>query len=281
MLGNYLIGLREGVEAALIVSILLGYLSSTGRSGMQQHVWRGVGVAVLFSIGIASTLQVISSELSDRVEPVFTGAMSLVAVGFVTWMVFWMKRAARTIASDLRSRLDAAAVGGSMVAVSGMAFAAVAREGSETAVFFWAAAHAAGQQTAAFVGLLLGLATAVVFGWAVYRSTRHVSMRTLFHVTGIMLVFVAAGVLSYAVSEWQEVGLLPGAGNVVLDLSRWLPENSVAGVLASGLLNLHATTTALQVAAYLAYVAAVLPLLLRKRPTTTAPAAPDPAHVSA
>jgi high-affinity iron transporter len=265
VIGNYLIGLREGVEAALIVSILLGYLSSTGRTELQHHVWRGVGVAVLFSIGIASTLQVISSELSDRVEPVFTGAMSLVAVAFVTWMVFWMKRTARTIGADLRGRLDAAALGGSMVAVSGMAFAAVAREGSETAVFFWAAARAAGQQGAALVGLLLGLSTAVAFGWAVYRSTRRVNMHKLFKVTGIMLVFVAAGVMSYAVSEWQEVNLLPGAGNVVLDLSRWLPEGSVAGVLASGLFNLHARTTGLQAAAYLTYLLAVLPLLLRPR----------------
>lgn len=279
MIGNYLIGLREGVEAALIVSILLAYLAATGRTSLQSHVWRGVGVAVLFSIGIASTLQVISAELSEQVEPLFTGVMSVVAVGFVTWMVFWMKRTARTIAADLRSRLDAAAVGGSVVAVAGMAFAAVAREGTETAVFFWAAARAAGQQGPALVGLVLGLATAVVFGWVLYRSTRRVNLHRLFKVTGVMLVFVAAGVLSYGVHEFQEMGVMPGGDAVVLDLTQWIPEGSVAAVLASGLFNLHAQTTALQVAAYLGYVAAVLPLLLRTRTSQQQPT-PAPSTVS-
>ena len=156
---------------------------------------------------------------------------------------------------------------------SAVAFAAVAREGAETAIFFWAAAHATGQELAALTGLLLGLATAVVIGWMVLRSTRRVDMHRLFKVTGIALVFIAAGVLSYGIAEWQEVGLLPGHDAVVLDLTAWLPEGSIASILAAGLLNLGAVTTALQVTAYAAYAVVVLYLILRPRSAASDPAA--------
>lgn len=274
MLGNYLIGLREGVEAALIVSILLGYLRRSGRAHLTRAVWRGVAAALVFSIAVATVLQVVSTELSESLEPVFAGAMSFVAVTFVTWMIFWMKRTARTISEDLRAKLDHAASVGRAGAVMAVAFIAVAREGGETAIFFWAAAHAAGQQGAALVGLVLGLGTAVVVGWMVLRSTRRVNMHTLFKVTGIALVFIAAGVLSYGIAEWQEVGLLPGGSDVVLDLRAWLPEGSLAAVLAAGLFNLSAQTTALQVVAYVLYASIVLYLILRPRPAASAPARP-------
>jgi high-affinity iron transporter len=263
MLGNYMIGLREGMEAALIVSILLGYLATTGRSHLMRHVWSGVISAVVFSCAIAAGLQLVSGELGERLQEVFAGAMSFIAVGIVTWMIFWMKRSARTISADLKSKLDDAAIIGSTAAVAGMAFAAVAREGVETSVFFWAAAHAAGNQLASLVGLMLGLLTASAVGWVVYRSAKRVDLHRLFLVTGVSLVFIAAGVLSYVIHEWQDVGLLPGGETVVLDLRAWLPEGSVLAVLAGGLLNLSAETTLLQVTCYWLFVVTVLVMLLR------------------
>lgn len=272
MFANFLIGLREGVEAALIVSILVTYLVRTDRREHIRTVWSGVGAAVVFSIALAMGLENLSADMNERLEPIFAGTISLIAVAFVTWMIFWMRRSARTLSSELRGKLDVALGTGAGFAVAGMAFAAVAREGTETAIFFWAAAHASGQQAAALVGLVLGLAVACVIGWLVYRSTVRVSLSRLFTVTGVLLVFVAAGVLSYGIHEFQEIGLLPGEDAVILDLSRWLTEGSLLTTLAAGVLNLHAKTTALQAIAYGAYAASICFALYRPTRPVEAPA---------
>lgn len=265
MFSNYLIGLREGIEAALVVSILLTYLVRTDRKPLIRFVWYGVGAAILVSILIAVGLETISGELSETLEPIFAGTVSFVAVGFVTWMIFWMKRSARTISSDLRNQLDNAAVSGGAIAVAAMAFVAVLREGAETAIFFWAAAHATGNSVASVVGLVLGLGTAVIVGWVFYRSTSTINLSKFFKVTSILLVFVAAGVLSYGIHEFQEVGWLPGEANVLLDLSGVLVEGTFLATLVAGLFNLKPTTTALQVIGYVGYSVTVLYFLLRNK----------------
>lgn len=265
MFSNYLIGLREGIEAALVVSILLTYLVRTERKPLIRFVWYGVGTAVLASILIAVGLETISGELSETLEPIFAGVVSFVAVGFVTWMIFWMKRSARTISSDLRNQLDNAAVSGGAIAVAAMAFVAVLREGAETAIFFWAAAHATGNSVASVVGLVLGLGTAVIVGWVFYRSTSTINLSKFFKVTSILLVFVAAGVLSYGIHEFQEVGWLPGEANVLLDLSGVLVEGTFLATLVAGLFNLKPTTTTLQVIGYVGYSVTVLYFLLRNK----------------
>lgn len=265
MFSNYLIGLREGIEAALVVSILLTYLVRTDRKPLIRFVWYGVGTAVLVSILIAVGLETISSELSETLEPIFAGIVSFVAVGFVTWMIFWMKRSARTISSDLRNQLDNAAISGGAIAVAAMAFVAVLREGAETAIFFWAAAHATGNSFASVVGLILGLGTAVIVGWVFYRSTSTINLSKFFKVTSILLVFVAAGVLSYGIHEFQEVGWLPGEANVLLDLSGVLVEGTFLATLVAGLFNLKPTTTTLQVIGYVGYSVTVLYFLLRNK----------------
>ncbi len=276
MIGNYLIGFREGIEAALIVSILVTYLVRTQRQALIRHVWAGVLSAIIVSAGVAGLLQVISSDLSDHAEPIFAGTMSFLAVVFVTWMIFWMKRTARTIAHDLRSRLDIAAGTGGALAVASMAFFAVVREGAETAVFFWAAAHATGHQTVALIGLLLGLVTAVFVGYLVFKSSAKINMRTLFKVTGVALVFVAAGVLSYGIAEFQEVGLLPFGTQIALDLSAYLPDGSIQATLAAGLFNLKPLTSVLQAVAYVVYTVIVMTLVLRPAGTSVTPnVAPD------
>jgi len=267
MLSNYLIGLREGIEAALVVSILLTYLVRTNRHSLIRFVWYGVGSALVASILIAVGLETISSELSETLEPIFAGFVSFIAVGFVTWMIFWMKRSARTISSDLRNQLDNAAVSGGAIAVAAMAFVAVLREGAETAIFFWAAAHATGNSVASVVGLVLGLGTAVIVGWIFYRSTSTINLSKFFKVTSILLVFVAAGVLSYGIHEFQEVGWLPGEDNVLLDLSGVLVEGTFFATLVAGLFNLKPTTTTLQVIGYVSYSVTVLYFLLKNKVT--------------
>jgi high-affinity iron transporter len=271
MFSNYLIGLREGIEAALVVSILLTYLVRTNRNPLIRFVWYGVAAAVVASIFIAVGLESISGELSETLEPIFAGTVSFVAVGFVTWMIFWMKRSAKTISSDLRNQLDSAAVSGGAIAVAAMALVAVLREGAETAIFFWAAAHATGNSLASVVGLVLGLGTAVIVGWIFYRSASTINLSKFFKITSILLVFVAAGVLSYGIHEFQEVGWLPGDGNVLIDLSGVLIEGSFLATLAAGLLNLKPTTTTLQVIGYAIYSITVLYFLLRNKVAPTSP----------
>ena len=272
MFGNYLIGLREGIEAALVVSILITYLVRTNRNALIRFVWFGVAAAALFSILIAVGLETVSGDLSGKLEPIFAGVVSFVAVGFVTWMIFWMKRSARTISSDLRHRLDDAAITGGALAVAAMSFVAVLREGAETAIFFWAAAHATGNSLAAVGGLVLGLATAVIVGWLFYRSTSTINLSKFFKITSILLVFVAAGVLSYGIHEFQEISWLPGEANVLIDLSGVLVEGSFLATLVAGLFNLKPTTTTLQVIGYAFYSIAVLYFLLRSKIEPTRPA---------
>ena len=273
MLGNYLIGLREGLEAALVVSILVTYLVRTSRQQFIRFVTYGVISAIVVSIIVGTILQLIEDSLSSKVEPIFAGTISFLAVGFVTWMIFWMKKSARTISGDLRGRLDVAVVAGSGLAVAGMAFAAVAREGAETAVFFWAAAHASGHEWISLAGLLLGLLTATALGVAFYRSTIKLNLSTFFKVTGVLLTVVAAGVLAAGIHEFQEIGWIPGGSHVVLDLTSQLPEGSALATVMSGLFNLTAQTTALQAVAWFAYIVVVLALFLAKPATPELPSA--------
>ncbi len=263
MLGNYLIGLREGLEAALVVSILLVYLTRTDRVSMRRWVFFGVASAIVASILVALILETISQDLSATAEPAFAGIVSFAAVAFVTWMIFWMRRSARTISTDLRHQLDDAALGGGHIAVAAMAFVAVIREGAETAVFFWAASQASGNTVVSTFGLVLGLATAVALGWAIYRSSASINLPKFFRITGILLVFVAAGVLSYGIAEFQEIGWLPGEDDVLVNLSGVMTEGSLVQTLIGGIFNIKATTSVLQALAWMTYSIVVLFLFLR------------------
>jgi len=280
VLGNYLIGLREGLEAALVVSILIAYLVRTGRRDRVPMVWAGVGVAVALSVGVGAVLQFTSASLSFQGQERFGGLMSLVAVAFVTWMIFWMRRASRTIAAELRGRLDAAiAVGG--VAVVLMAFVAVAREGLETSVFFWAAAQAAGSTLSPVLGFTLGLVTAVALGVGLYVSAIRLNLGRFFSVTGFLLIFVAAGVLSYGIHDLQEAGDLPGLTTLAFDVTAQVPPSSWYGTLLKGMFNFSPRTTVLEAVAWVAYVVPCLVLFLRRPrtpvPTPASPAASAPA----
>ncbi len=272
MLGNLLIGLREGLEAALVVSILVAFLVRTDRRDALPKVWLGVGIAVAVSVGVTLVLTLTQQALTFEAQETFGGVLSIVAVGFVTWMIFWMKRAARSISAELRGRMeDALAMGSGAVVV--MAALAVGREGLETAVFFFAAAQAAGETTQPLIGFTAGIAIAIVIAYAIFKGAVSLDLGRFFSVTGVLLVFVAAGILAYGVHDLQEAGIVPGLSTLAFDVSTAVPPDSWYGVLLKGIFNFSPATTVAEAIVWVAYVAVVLTLFLkpaRRRATTPA-----------
>ena len=276
MLGNGLIGLREGLEASLVVSILVAFLVRTGRRRELPRVWTGVGLAVALSVGVTLALILAEQALTFTAQEIFGGTLSIVAVGFVTWMIFWMRRAGRGIAGELQGGLEKALAMGP-VAVVVMAALAVGREGLETAVFFFAAVQAAGQTAGPLVGFSVGIAVSVLLAWLIYRGALRLDLGRFFTVTGVLLVFVAAGILAYGVHDLQEAGVLPGLTTLAFDVSTTVPAESWYGTLLKGIFNFSPRTTVLEAAAWVLYVVPVLTLFLR-RPRRPRPApAPSPA----
>ena len=269
MFANFLIGLREGLEAALIVAILVAYLVKLDQRSQLSRIWTGVGAALGLSVLVTVLLVLTGSALEPRAEQLFAGTMSLLAVGLITWMIFWMAVHARSLTSHLHGEVDKALVSSSW-ALGVVAFVAVAREGLETALFVWAAAQSSATATAPFIGALLGLAVAVALGFLLYRGALKVDLRRLFLWTGIALIIVAAGVLMYAVHELQEAGVLPGEESVAFDVSSAVPKESWYGSLLAAIFNFRAVTSWLMVVAWFAYViptmAYFLVLVNRKSP---------------
>jgi high-affinity iron transporter len=274
MFGNFLIGLREGLEATLVVSILVAFLVKTDRRALLRYVWIGVAAAVALSVTFGAVLQYTSTTLLRTFESreIFGGVTSIVAVGLVTWMIFWMRRAARHIRADLTGRLETALAIGT-VAVVAMAFVAVFREGLETALFFWASAQAAGRTATPLTGFLLGLGTAVALGWLLYRSAVRINLARFFTWTGAGLVLVAAGVLSYGVHDLQEGGVLPGLQTLAFDVSGAVPPGSWYGTLLKGVFNFSPQTSVLEAVVWVAYVVPVLLAFLWPSSAKAAPAA--------
>ena len=271
MLGNFLIGLREGLEAALVVSILVAFLVRTDRRHVLPKVWLGVGIAVAISVGVTLVLALTQQALTFEAQEALGGSLSIIAVGFVTWMIFWMRRTARTISGDLRGRLeDAIKLGTTAVVV--MAALAVGREGLETALFFFTAAQAAGETAQPLVGFLLGIAVAVILAYLLYRGAVKINLSRFFMITGALLIFVAAGILAYGVHDLQEAGILPGLNTLAFDVSEAIPPDSWYGVLLKGVFNFSPQTTVLEAVVWVLYVAVVLTLFLRpQRAKTPAP----------
>lgn len=269
MLANYLIGLREGLEATLVVSILVAYLVKTGHRDRLGPVWLGVGSAVVLSIGVGALLTFTSSSLSFTAQERFGGIMSLVAVGFVTWMIFWMRRTARFLKTELHGKLDAALLMGTL-ALTVTAFVAVAREGLETSLFLWAAAQSTGSGPTPIAGASLGILTAVVLGYLLYRRAVSINLARFFTWTGAGLIIVAAGVLAYGVHDLQEAGDLPGLTSLAFDVSSAIPPDSWYGAVLKGVFNFSPATTWLEAAAWLLYVVPVMVLFFRPAPAPRA-----------
>ncbi|MCB8907579.1 MULTISPECIES: iron uptake transporter permease EfeU [unclassified Streptomyces] len=262
MFGNYLIGLREGLEASLVVCILIAYLVKTGRRDALKPIWIGIGVAVGVALAFGAGLEFGSQELTFEAQELLGGSLSIVAVVLVTWMVFWMRRTARHLRAELHGKLDAALRMGTGALVA-TAFLAVGREGLETALFVWASVRASSDGTfAPLAGVLLGLLTAVLLGWLFYRGALKINLAKFFTWTGGMLVVVAAGVLAYGVHDLQEARFLDGLANKAFDISATIPPDSWYGTLLKGVFNFQPNPTVLQVTVWALYLVPTLALFL-------------------
>jgi high-affinity iron transporter len=262
VISNYLIGLREGLEAALIVSILIAYLVKTDRRNLVPRIWLGVGVAVALSVVIGAALTFGTRSLTFTAQEAIGGIMSILAVALVTWMIFWMASNARQLKGELHARVDKAAAVGVWGIVL-VAFLAVAREGIETALFIWAAARSADQGVTPLVGALLGIATAVALGYLIYRGALRLNLAKFFTWTGAALIIVAAGVLAYGIHDLQEAGILPGLNNLAFDVSETIVPGTWYAALLKGTINFSPAMTVLEVIAWSSYVAIVMTLFVR------------------
>lgn len=277
LVSNALIGLREGLEAALVVVILVAFLVKTDRRWALRYVWLGVITAVVLSAGLAALLTFGTRQLSFETQELIGGSASILAVAFVTAMVFWMKSAARTISGELKGKLDQALDLGPL-AVALVGFLGVGREGLETAIFFYATTEAAGAgENQPLIGWLIGLGAAIALGWLIYRGAIQINLGRFFKWTGIALILVAAGILAYGIHDLQEAQFLPGLNTLAFDVSGVIRPDSWYATLLKGIFNFTPATTVLQAIAWVLYVAIVLTLFLRP---AKAPSAPKPATAS-
>ncbi|HYG72560.1 MAG TPA: iron uptake transporter permease EfeU [Actinomycetota bacterium] len=276
----FIIALREGIEAALIVSILLAYLKQLQRTDRSKLVWWGTVLALAVSIAAGTLIFVVGGEFEGTAEQVFEGLVTLSAVVVLTWMIFWMRRQGARIKSELQEKVDTALVAGGF-ALAALAFFAVLREGIETALFIFAAAEGtaveAGGIGGQLIGAALGLGLATVLGILLYRGGIRLNLRTFFRVTGAALIVIAAGLFAYSIHELQEAGWFPVLEAHAFDLSATLPDDSGVGAVLRGLVGYNADPTVLEVASWLAYLVVIGALYLRPATIATRTTASSPA----
>lgn len=270
-LANLLIALREGLEASLVIGILVAYLVKAGRRDVLPSLWAGVGIAVLVPLGIGAMLTWGPKTLTFQAQEIIGGVLSLVACALVTWMIFWMGRHSRELRNDLESSMQRSlAAGSSGWGIVWLAALAVGREGVETALFIWATVRSSIETNvlATSAGVLVGLALAIGLGWVVSRGARRINMRLFFSVTGYFLILVTAGICAYGVGDLQEAGVLPGLMNHAWDFSGHLPETSSPlfwlYTLGQSVFQVNLQPTVLQVVAWIAYFVPIFLLFTRE-----------------
>lgn len=285
-----LTGLREGVEAALIVSIILAYLAKTGNQRHFGKIWLGTGLAIAVSVAVGLVLFVTIGGFEEPAEQIFEGFAMLTAAGVVTWMLFWMRRTSANIKGTLQAGVDRALVEGGIFGLAVLAFTAVIREGIETALFLMGQATAAGTQASStLVGAIIGLVIAIAIGYGLYRGARVVNLRTFFSWTGIALIFIAAGLLSHGIHEFIEAGWITFGTGTAFDISGILPHeaepgNGVLGIIGSilrALVGYTSTPEWITFAAWLAYIVVVLYLYTRPLRPAQGRATPERTPVGA
>ncbi|HTU94327.1 MAG TPA: iron uptake transporter permease EfeU [Solirubrobacteraceae bacterium] len=259
MIATYVIGLREGLEAALIVGIVAAFLRQQGASRALRYVWAGVLIAVVACTGVGVALQVLNQELPQRQQEMLETVVGLCAVGIVTFMVVWMRRHARALKGELEAHAAAALAQGSVFALVAMAFFAVLREGLETAVFLVAAFQAADNELTAGLGALLGIITAVIIGAGLYRGGIKINLARFFRITSAVLVVVAAGLLATAVHTAHEAAWFNSFQGQALDLSWLVVPGTVTSSLLTGMLGLQPLPTYAEAGIWLLYA---VPMLL-------------------
>lgn len=280
MLANLLIGLREGLEAGLVVGILIAYLRKVGRTDVLPKLWIGVSLAIAASLAVGAILTWGPYGLSFQAQEVIGGLLSILAVGLVTWMIFWMARHARHLKGELHGQLDKALAGGTAALVT-IGVIAVGREGIETALFVWATVNSTGNAALGALGAVIGILIAVALSYLIYRGALRIDLRRFFLWTGAFLILVAAGVFAYGIGDLQEAGWIPGVTEHAFSLAEVIPPTSWYGVLLAGIFNFTPEPTWFQLIGWAAYlVVALIAFVLvsssgarrpRDRAPTTAP----------
>jgi high-affinity iron transporter len=273
MLTSALIAFREGLEAALIVGIVLGVLRQLGLRARSQPAWAGVIVATIVSVAAGFILNAMGVALEGRAEQVFEGVTMLLAAGVLTWMIFWMQRQGSEVQVELENDVRKAVQTGGGWALFSIAFLAVVREGIETALFLTASAMSA---TAAqtLIGGVVGLAAALLLGWLMFALGKRLNLRLFFRATGVLLMLFAAGLVAHGVHEFQEAALLPIVAEHVWDINAVLDENSVGGTFLKALFGYNGNPSLLEVMAYATYMVLIVLASLGLGKVPTRPAGP-------
>ena len=266
MLSTFIIALREGLEAALIIGILVAYLVKTERKHLLRALWSGVFAAIMLSLGLGAFLSFTSAELSTRGEELFAGTTALTAVALVTWMVFWMQAAARGLRDELHGKAENALLAGPL-ALAVAAFAAVSREGLETSLFLYTNFKTVGPFSAPSVGLIAGLLAAIAMGYGIYNRSVKINLGKFFTYSGAALLIVAAGVLSHGIGEFLDLGWIPGGGEYAWKFA-WLHEDSFPAALLNGTIGFSNELRWVQLAVWAGFLALTLNAYLPKKVKT-------------
>ena len=270
--GSGLIGVREGLEASIVVMVLVAFLVKTGRRDALKWVWLGVGAAIAMTGGVFLAIEFGAYTIKDLAAEAVAGVASLVAVAIVTSMVLWMRSAAASLSGELRAGMSRALETGPL-AVMALAFLAVGREGVETALFM--VGYAEAETAWPLLGLVGGVLVAAAIAYGMYAGAVRINLQKFFKYTGAFLIVVAAGILSYGIGALQTVGWLPGLGSKAFDITSWFEWSSWYGQLIQGMFNITPTPTLLQLIGWLTYSVIVLALYLRPTPARPKPVTPS------
>ncbi len=264
MFPSFLLSLREGIEAALIIGIIIGALTKLQREELKPVVWWGVGIALVLSILFGLGLSLLGMEFSGQFEEVFEGVAMLLAAGVLTWMILWMQSRGGEIQRDLEAKTAHATLNRGNTALFFLAFLAVFREGIELALFL-IATRLASDPISVLVGAVLGLGCAILLGWMIFASTRRLNLRNFFQVTNILLLFFAAGMVAYGIHELNEAAWIPPIIEHVWDINHIVSDQSEVGGILKALFGYNGNPSLTEVLAYLGYFAVLGTILLRNQ----------------
>ncbi len=256
MIASFLLALREGLEAALIVGLTIGVLTKMKRREQTPAVWAGVGAATAVSLIVALALNWAGAAFEGRAEEIFEGITMFLASAVLTWMIFWMARQGRQVQAGLQADVKIALARGGRWGLFAIAFFAVVREGIETALFLTAAAMTSSAQQV-LIGGLAGLAAAAVLGWVLFATAVRLNVRRFFQVTSILLILFAAGLMAHGIHEFNEAGLIPSVIEHVWDMNHILDENSAVGVTLKALFGYNGNPSLTEILGYIGYFAAI------------------------
>ena len=266
MLPSFLLSLREGLEAALVIGIVLGALQKLKRPELNKAVWFGASIAVVLSFTAAIGLNLLGMQFDGRGEQIFEGITMLLAAAVLTWMILWMHETAVNLKSEIEARTKDAVHGSGKNTLFMLAFLSVFREGVELALFLLAAQQAS-SPVQTLIGALTGLVGAIILGWMLFTSTRRLNLRNFFRVTNILLIIFAAGLVAYGVHEFNEAGIIPSVIEHVWNINPILDENSQLGLVLKALLGYNGNPSLTEVIAYLGYLASIIVYVISRSKT--------------